>query len=203
LNPTEPAGSPKDLANTANSGVGANASPGGVLQNGTDDAEITRRRNSPEKRHPSENEINSLFGPVFGKSIDYSKVEFWSCCAMPTAPATTFGNIVMFAPEYYSPDFSQAPPYLKSLASHEMTHVWGRQHSEETGYATWKAALESLLYGRSGAYEYKLDGSRALTSYRFEQQGQIVQDYVLRKFTNQPVSDYENVIYKSIDKERK
>jgi RHS repeat-associated protein len=142
----------------------------------------------------------TMLKDIFGNSVDYTKVELQSCCALPTASGTTFGNNIKFDPQYYRSDFSQAENALKALLGHEMTHVWQYQNSDITGYTTLKAAWESIRYGREGAYVYKLDPQKPFSNYRYEQQGQIIQDYMRAKIYQQPVNDFESVIYQSIKK---
>jgi len=88
-----------------------------------------------------------------------------------------------------------ADDYSASLLIHEVTHVWQYQHRDVTGYTRWKAAAESIEYGRKGAYGYELDSLKSFNQYRFEQQGQMMQDYYMRKVNGRDASAFESIIY--------
>ncbi|PRX37363.1 hypothetical protein SAMN05216257_101386 [Meinhardsimonia xiamenensis] len=62
------------------------------------------------------------------------------------------------------------------LLAHELTHVWQWQNRRITGYAPWKAALES--WRKVDPYHYEIAPGRPFLSYGFEQQAAMVQDYV-------------------------
>jgi hypothetical protein len=78
-----------------------------------------------------------------------------------------------------------------------MTHVW--QYQKLPDYSWEKALAEQKEFG-SDAYTFVLDQRKSLADYRFEQQATILQNYYYRKLEGLPVSDYESVIYRSIQK---
>ena len=84
---------------------------------------------------------------VFGNSVDYTKVELQSWCALPTASGTTYGNTIKFDPQYYRSDFSEAENALKALLGHEITHFWQYQNSDITGYTMWGRLGKALGTG--------------------------------------------------------
>ena len=136
----------------------------------------------PTVRQLTDGEIDNILRPIFGKSVDYSQIQIYSCCAAPDASATTIKSTIRFDPGYYSDDFSKSDPVRASVLAHETTHVWQFQNSDKTGYALWKVASESVIgvlfhFNRSWAYQYSTDSNRSFLSYRFEQQGQMVEDY--------------------------
>ncbi len=115
--------------------------------------------------------------------------------------AITLNSIISFSNRTYRDDFSVAESLaLLSLLAHEITHVWQYQNCIRS-YWWMKAGLEHLQFGKH-TYEYELDESKRLDEYRFEQQAQIVQDYVIARETGArllPV--FETIIYRSISRD--
>lgn len=134
----------------------------------------------------------------FGNSIDYSKVRLQRLFLIARGGAMTINNTISFSDGSYSADFSSSESIGPlGLLAHELTHVWQYQN-QVRGYWWMKAGLEHIRHGRY-VYEYKLDRRKSLEEYRFEQQAQIVQDYVYAKAAadlREPI--FEEIIYRSI-----
>lgn len=127
----------------------------------------------------------ALAKTVFGDSVDYAAVWLHDKRILPPGiqhrhQAVANGNHISFPRTAYSVDFSQeADPNKQSVFIHEMTHVW--QHQNRVCNTAWEATKETLRhkFNYSKAYFHKLDPAHDLTSYGFEQQAAIVQDYFL------------------------
>jgi hypothetical protein len=138
---------------------------------------------------------------IFGSEIKYEKVRVRRGVLVGVgnrAEAITLDNLISFATNTYEDDFT-ANPLLDVLAllAHEITHVWQRQ-KRVRGYWWVKALFEHIKYGDT-VYDYVPDGSKKLKDYRFEQQGQIVQDYVMKRALHDPEADIlERIIRRSI-----
>jgi hypothetical protein len=95
------------------------------------------------------------------------------------ADAFVIENTVYFDSDVYSSDFSTSTiDSDRWLMAHELTHVWQWQNRDVTGYTFAKVVSEHLNFGNE-VYEYTLAQSKRFTEYRFEQQGAIVQCYVM------------------------
>jgi len=143
-------------------------------------------------------EVTLLRG-VFHDAIDYSlmRVRKGSLLTIAAA-AVTLDNLVSFNPSGYFEDFASAPREHQGIFIHEGVHVW--QYQRRVRNYSWpKAAWEHLRYGKA-AYDYVLDRRKALTDYRFEQMGQIVQDFFLLPPDAPERAAYEEVIYRSISR---
>lgn len=136
------------------------------------------------KRRLTEGEI-ALAKSVFGDSVDYGAVWLHDKRILPPGlqhrhQAVANGNHVSFPRTAYSPDFgTETDAKKQSVFIHEMTHVW--QHQNKVCNTAWEAAKETLKhkFNYSKAYLHRLDPKKDLTSYGFEQQAAIVQDYFL------------------------
>lgn len=136
---------------------------------------------------------------LFGNSVDYNKVRLKKGLLLTArGSAVTINNTISFSIDSYYEDFSLSESIGPlGLLAHELTHVWQYQN-QVRGYWWMKAALEHVRHGRY-VYEYKLDRRKSLEEYRFEQQAQIVQDYVYAKDIadlREPI--FEEIIYNSI-----
>jgi hypothetical protein len=121
----------------------------------------------------------------FGNAIAVARVRLHSHVFSREA-AFCLDNHVFFPRPFYRADFSIAQPDDPASSSdrdkqdlawliHECCHVWQFQ-AEVRRYRWYKALLEHVEYGPT-VYSYDLDEKDCLTDYRFEQQGQILQDY--------------------------
>lgn len=134
---------------------------------------------------------------VFQDAVDYGlmRVKKGSLLTI-AAGGVTIDNVVNINPDWYFEDFSTAPLDGQALLAHETTHVWQYQRGIR-GYRWLKAAWEHVRYGKA-TYDYVLDKNKALTDYRFEQMGQIVQDYFRLAPDAPERALYEAVIARSI-----
>jgi len=134
---------------------------------------------------------------VFGKSLDRSKIRVnRGHILLIFAEAMTLKNTLFFQKDVYEPDFSLNVSMM-SLLAHECCHAWQYQNKVKKYHWT-KALAEHIKHGDE-TYNYSLDPTKALTDYRFEQMGQIVQDYYWAKKLGSPVHEFEAVIYRSIE----
>lgn len=103
--------------------------------------------------------------------------------ALLTGPgAITIGSKIYYRKNYYQANFVPAWPRplivnWASLLAHEVTHVWQYQNRRVTGYSLSKIAMEHIRY-RENVYHYNIVRGKKFLEYRFEQQGQIIQDWV-------------------------
>lgn len=112
---------------------------------------------------------------VFQDAVDYGRMRVKKGSLLTLAAGgVTLDNVVNIHPDWYFEDFATAPLEARALLAHETTHVWQFQRGIR-GYRWFKAAWEHLRFGPA-TYDYVLDKNKALTDYRFEQMGQIVQD---------------------------
>ncbi|POF34662.1 eCIS core domain-containing protein [Roseibium marinum] len=106
--------------------------------------------------------------------------------ALLTKPAAvTLGNTIYFTRDRYAADFAQGYPreiMVNDLAllAHELMHVWQHQNRKQTGYSLLKVASEHLAY--KDPYDYRLRPGKSFLSYRYEQQAEIVECYVVLRF---------------------
>ncbi len=81
-------------------------------------------------------------------------------------------NKIIYPVRAWRPDFSATADM--ALLCHETCHIWQSQNIPR--YNALRAGLEHLRYG-DRVYEYSIRTHERLTDYRFEQQGQILQDW--------------------------
>jgi hypothetical protein len=145
-------------------------------------------------------EVTLLRG-VFHDAIDYRVMRVRKGSLLTVAAAAvTLDNLVSFNPDGYFEDYTSAPRVHQAIFVHEGVHVW--QYQRKVRDYRWpKAAWEHLRHGPA-AYDYVLDRRKALTDYRFEQMGQIVQDFFLLSPEDPERAAYEEVISRSIPRPR-
>jgi len=137
-----------------------------------------------QPRRLTEGEI-TLAKSVFGDAIDYARVSLHGKRILPPGiqrkhQAVAVGNRISFPRDAYSDDFSkETNPNKQSVFIHELVHVW--QHQNHVLSTPREAVRETLKhkFNYSNSYHYTLLPKRDLTSYGFEQQAAIVQDYFL------------------------
>lgn len=121
----------------------------------------------------------------FGNALTLSKVRVHSH-PFSKDGAFCIDNHVFFPRAFYRPDFSITQPGDPASSSnddkrdlawlvHECCHVWQFQRKVRR-YRWYKALLEHIQYGDT-VYLYDIDERDCLAAFRFEQQGQIIQDY--------------------------
>lgn len=123
-----------------------------------------------------------LAAAIFGNRIDYAAVRVFDRpggILGHFASSTALRNdIRIHDPSSYAGDFSQAPPALRALFLHEMTHVW--QYQSGWNFVQERVG-EFVRHGfeRGAVYEYELNRSH-LSDYSTEQQANIVATYHAR-----------------------
>lgn len=118
---------------------------------------------------------------IFKDAIDYSKVKVHCETYIPFQgenTAMTPNGEIYFHPKRFKDDFSQEANWLKHWFIHEMTHVWQYQ----LGYPV--KARGALRFGLN--YQYDLADDKLLKDYNMEAQGDLVADYFVLKFLNDP-----------------
>jgi len=136
------------------------------------------------KRRLTAGEI-ALAKTVFGDSINYDAVRLHNRRLLPFGiqekhQAMAYRSHTSFPRSAYSSDFSkETDPVKQSVFIHELVHVW--QHQNRV-LSTPKEAMRETLkhkFNYQKSYHYTLSRQRDLTTYGFEQQAAIVQDYFL------------------------
>lgn len=116
----------------------------------------------------------SMAQEIYKGAIEYYKVWVHKGSYLPFGlqnkkQAMTPSGEIYFRDDY-RPDISKADIRIKHIFIHELAHVWQYQHGmniKTRGLVSW--AVD---------YEYKLE-NQSLSSYRMEQQAQIIADYFL------------------------
>ncbi|MFS8181422.1 DUF4157 domain-containing protein [Pseudovibrio denitrificans] len=155
-------------------------------------------------RSLTEGEI-AFLGTVHGQNVDYSKVKIAKGSKLASNKGTgavTINNTITYRHDLYSENFApKDTQYIDELAllAHEMTHVWQKQNKELTGYTYAKVIAEHAKYGER-VYEYPpLKSDSEFLSFRYEQQGQIVGDWIMaRALDPKKAKIYEKVIGRAI-----
>lgn len=136
------------------------------------------------KRRLTAGEI-ALAQTLFGDSIDYDAVRLHNRRLLPFGiqekhQAMAYRSHTSFPRNAYSDDFSKETDAQKqSVFIHELVHVW--QHQNRVLSTPREAARETLKhkFHYQQSYHYTLARNSDLTTYGFEQQAAIVQDYFL------------------------
>lgn len=97
----------------------------------------------------------------------------------------TIKNDIYFSKRAYQTDFAAGFPTEVNfsdlgLMAHEVMHVWQHQNRKRTGYSLLVVASEHLRY--RDPYQYTIVNGKKFLKYRFEQQAQMVQDYVVLSY---------------------
>ncbi|MDW4499549.1 hypothetical protein R5H30_16265 [Sulfitobacter sp. D35] len=95
--------------------------------------------------------------------------------------AVALFNTVLFDRDWYLDDYLPAYPgqiglIEAMLLAHELTHVWQWQNRAKTGYSPLRAAFEHQY--TDDPYLFELTTGRKFGDFGFEQQGNIVEEFV-------------------------
>jgi Domain of unknown function (DUF4157) len=132
--------------------------------------------------------------PIFGASLDYSRVKVHNEKAyffQPNDTAITPNGEIYFPPEVYKADFSLTIEDAAWLI-HELVHVYQHQ------IGMW-VRVNGALY-RTYKYGSLVGTKKVLKDFRIEQQASIVEDYFRKMNGLSPwrgdgaLTDYERVI---------
>lgn len=145
----------------------------------------------------TEGEIKFLDGYFFGQ-VQYDRIRvIKGGVPNPKSGAMTINSLIFFQTFNYTDDFSTSDTvFKKAIFVHEVCHVWQYQKKIK-GYWWFKALLEHIKFGKE-TYKYQLESDKTFADYRFEQMGQMIEDYAYLRESGQPVEPYEAVIYSTI-----
>lgn len=147
------------------------------------------------------------FTPIFGNSLAYGRVRIYECYTWPDTidrigrwakrmnppaedehNALTLGNRcyfpVVLPSQLVPPGHAQA--FKLDWLAHELTHVWQYQHS---GWVYLWRAVRAQFKDKEQAYDYggeeglkkSMQKNKPFKAFNPEQQGNIVQQYYIRK----------------------
>jgi len=149
---------------------------------------------NPLCRKLTDNEI-TLAKTVFGDSIDYQRVRFihkpYSLLRLFTDAMAPDGHVHIYAPSAWADDYTKLSRRHVRGYMHEMTHVWQSQRGMNLT-SLGISSIASNLFNFSAVYNYVLQGDKPFEKYDFEQQAQIVQDYVDSRMDWQIATDEKN-----------
>ena len=122
----------------------------------------------------------------FGDALDSTKVRLHTH-TFSKDTAFCIDNRIFFPKPLFKADFGLSDPQNPGSSTdddkvnlawlfHECCHAWQFQNKVR-GYRWYKALLEQIKYG-DATYDYDIEEKDCFADYRFEQQGQILQDYV-------------------------
>lgn len=152
------------------------------------------------------NEI-AYFATFFGANIDYNKVRIVQRVIPEPfrfAGGYTRGSVIYLSSIRYRNDYTRyAKPkdfWMDDVATviRELCHVWQSQ-KKVPGFSDGAIRQEHQTFNLD-VYKYELAESKRLTEFRFEQQCQILFDFVyVRAFKDPSFSKYLEVISSDID----
>jgi len=106
--------------------------------------------------------------------------------------ALTIGNRIFFKSPLCQSDMAAGWPGAPinpvndmALFGHEILHVWQWQNRRVTGYSLLKVLIEHIEHGND-VYKYDIVPGQRFLTYRFEQQGQMMEDYIVSRFLSPP-----------------
>ncbi len=118
---------------------------------------------------------------LFGAAIDYAKVRIHNRRYMPFQPkncAMTPNGRLYFHHSCFLDDYSAGDVHAQHWFMHEMVHVW--QH--QLGYPVrLRGAVRIGL-----SYRYHLRAGATLADYNMEAQGDLLADYFVLRFRDNP-----------------
>ena len=157
-------------------------------------------------RYLSEDEI-AYARQFFGDAIDYSEVKVFNRrhfhYGLPTSQnsvATSFfGNIHLYDENMRGQDLTSSTN-LKATLIHELTHVWQYQNY---GIVTHIQNTVPVVFQGSEKYDYEIDTSISFHDYKYEQQGEMMEDLVYERerspgYKSQKERDLEAIISQAL-----
>jgi len=182
------------FANGAGSAVFAQ-----LFNHGKNSVESARANRAAEARGVTEGEVR-IIQEYFGESVPYEQIRISQASSGKYVARTIGMKITYLGAEYYSDDFSTTNAHRQSIFLHEVMHIW--QNVNIPSYSFIAAGLEHLNF--ADPYAYSLSRSKSLLSYRYEQQGQIIQDYAYARQSgdsmvgSRSIRSYERMIFRTI-----
>lgn len=123
----------------------------------------------------------ALARSVFADDIDYRQVRiharnyvFWQGAGYIITPN---GQMYLGRRLRHYADFSAAGIQIQAFFIHEMTHVWQHQHGVNVLCRGLGEQIRHFL--GFNQYRYRLEPGKPLTTYKLEQQGDIMRDLFL------------------------
>ena len=120
---------------------------------------------------------------LFGAAIDYAKVRIINRRYMPFQPkncAMTPNGRLYFHHSCFLDDYSAGDVQAQHWFMHEMAHVW--QH--QLGYPVRLRGAIRIGLG----YRYRLRAGATLADFNMEAQGDLLADYFVLKFLENPAA---------------
>ena len=120
---------------------------------------------------------------IFGDAIDYARVRVYNRRYLPLGLqpkncAMTPNGSIYFHHSCFLPDYARGDPPAQHWFMHEMVHVW--QH--QLGYPVrLRGAIRLGL-----SYRYDLREGATLADYNMEAQGDLLADYFVLRYLDQP-----------------
>ncbi|KUP92694.1 hypothetical protein [Tritonibacter horizontis] len=149
----------------------------------------------------------AFLGTVHGNNVQFDDiliVKGGLADARPNDGAVALGNKIHYNSNTYRENFvpDDDVTFIEDLVllAHEVTHIWQYNSGKTPKCTVSELAREHSEFGDTVyVYPTPLSASKSLTSYRCEQQAQIVGDWVLYRALNRPeASTYEAVIRRSM-----
>ncbi len=174
---------------------------------------VTGAADLPSSHHPIQHRrmlnLNEIvyFATIFGNHIDYSEVRV-SRREIPEpfhfAGGYTSGSTIYVSPLRYRWDYTKYVVgedfWMDDVATivRELCHVWQSQ-AHVPGFSDAALKREHHDLGLD-VYKYSIDGAKRLIDYRFEQQCQIMFDYLyVRAFNDPLITTFDSVVRKDLD----
>ena len=139
---------------------------------------------------------SNFFGTeLFGNSIDFSAVKIARGGILTiTSRFVTINDTIYVPRKYYYDDYTRNVLFAPIMA-HELAHVWQYQNRFKPAlkqYWWFDAFIEQIRI--EDPYEYDPNAHDVLTNYRFEQQGQIIEDYASSLLSGRPNQRLQKIV---------
>jgi len=148
-------------------------------------------------------EIN-MAKSIFKDSLDYDSIDIHSIPKMEVVHAITPCGNIFFSSDYYEDDFSgklkrknyksDNELYKRKTFIHELVHVWQFEGKYPVPVVGASIHWFNCGGGTENSYNYLIDTTKKFTTYRMEQQAQIICDYFA--IVNHPKSRYVDSLCK-------
>lgn len=134
----------------------------------------------PQSRALSDGE-KQLAKSVFGDAIDLESVRLKTAWWVLSGYAVSPNGNIYFHPDDWMTDVSRETLAKRAWFIHELTHVWQVQQGKAV---FWRALLNRR-------YRYTLRDGKSFFAYGIEQQARMVEEYYIRRETNQDCTAWQ------------